>query len=72
MPLSAGSNWLILEFLSAWLLRNAMLLQHNAADRAKDAESAIKEAIRLFHITDPEQQKRLAARPGPMTGGPME
>jgi hypothetical protein len=30
---------------------------------APDAESAIKEAIRQFHVTDPEQQKRLAARP---------
>jgi hypothetical protein len=29
---------------------------------APDAESAIKEAIRQFNITDPEQQKRLAAR----------
>ena len=29
---------------------------------AEDAESAIKEAIRQFNITAPEQQKRLAAR----------
>jgi len=29
---------------------------------AKDAESAIKEAIRVFGITDPEKQKPLAAR----------
>jgi len=30
---------------------------------APDAESAIKAAIEKFAITDPEQQKRLAARP---------
>jgi hypothetical protein len=30
---------------------------------APDAEQAIKEAIREFGITDPEQQKRLAAQP---------
>jgi hypothetical protein len=30
--------------------------------KAPDAESAIKEAIRLYGITDVEQQKRLAAR----------
>jgi hypothetical protein len=29
---------------------------------APDAESAIREAIKRFGITDPEQQKRLAAR----------
>jgi hypothetical protein len=29
---------------------------------APDAEQAIKEAIRLFGIADPEQHKRLAAR----------
>jgi hypothetical protein len=29
---------------------------------APDADSAIKEAIRRFNITDPEQQRRLAAR----------
>jgi hypothetical protein len=29
---------------------------------AEDAESAIKEAIRRFNITDRDQQKRLAAR----------
>jgi len=31
--------------------------------QAPDAEQAIKEAIREFGITDPEQQKRLAAQP---------
>ena len=30
---------------------------------ATDAESAIKEWIEKFEITDPEQQKRLVARP---------
>jgi hypothetical protein len=30
---------------------------------APDAESAIKEAIKKFDITDREQQERLAARP---------
>jgi hypothetical protein len=30
---------------------------------APDAEQAIREAIRQFGITDPEQQKRLAAQP---------
>jgi hypothetical protein len=30
---------------------------------APDAERAIEEAIRAFGITDPEQQKRLAALP---------
>ena len=30
---------------------------------APDADSAIKEAIKKFEITDPEQQQRLAARP---------
>jgi hypothetical protein len=30
---------------------------------APDAEQAIKEAIRAFGVTDPEQQKRLAAVP---------
>jgi hypothetical protein len=30
---------------------------------APDAEQAIKEAIREFGITDPEQQRRLAAQP---------
>jgi hypothetical protein len=29
---------------------------------APDAEEAIKEAIRAFGITDPEQRKRLAAQ----------
>ena len=29
---------------------------------APDAETAIAKAIEEFHITDPEQQKRLAAR----------
>jgi hypothetical protein len=29
---------------------------------APDAESAIAKAIEEFHITDPKQQKRLAAR----------
>jgi hypothetical protein len=29
---------------------------------APDAESAIKEAIKRFNITDPEQENRLAAR----------
>jgi hypothetical protein len=29
---------------------------------APDAETAIKEAIKRYGITDPEQQKRLAAR----------
>jgi hypothetical protein len=29
---------------------------------AEDAESAIEETVRHFGITDPEQQKRLAAR----------
>jgi hypothetical protein len=30
---------------------------------ARDADSAIKEAIKKFEITDPEQQQRLVARP---------
>ena len=30
---------------------------------AADADSAIKEAIKKFEITDPVQQQRLAARP---------
>jgi len=30
---------------------------------AADADSAIKAAIERFEITDPEQQRRLAARP---------
>jgi hypothetical protein len=30
---------------------------------APDAEQVIKEAIREFGITDPQQQKRLAAQP---------
>jgi hypothetical protein len=30
---------------------------------APDAEQAIRDAIRQFGITDPEQQKRLAAQP---------
>jgi hypothetical protein len=30
---------------------------------APDAEEAVKEAIRKFGITDPDQQKRLAAQP---------
>jgi hypothetical protein len=31
--------------------------------RAADAESAVKEWIEKFDITDPEQQNRLLARP---------
>jgi hypothetical protein len=30
---------------------------------ARDADSAIKEAIKKFEVIDPEQQQRLAARP---------
>ena len=37
---------------------------------APDAESTIKEAIRQFNITDPAQQKRLAARPVQWPGDP--
>jgi hypothetical protein len=31
--------------------------------KARDAESAVKEWIEKFDITDPEQQQRLVARP---------
>ena len=31
--------------------------------KARDAESAVKEWIEKFNITDPEQQSRLMARP---------
>jgi len=34
--------------------------------KAADAESAIEEAIKLYSITDPEQQKRLAETTAPI------
>ena len=49
------ANWVIVRIKGT----PAALIGHV---EAADAESAIAEAIRLFHITDPEQQKRLAAR----------
>jgi hypothetical protein len=49
-------EWLITRIRST----PAALIGHV---EAPDAEQAIKEAIRQFGITDPEQQKRLAAQP---------
>jgi hypothetical protein len=36
---------------------------HSRPYQAADAESAVKEWIEKFDITDPQQQERLVARP---------
>jgi hypothetical protein len=60
-PSTKMYEWRITRILSS----PAELIGHV---EAPDDEEAIKEAIRQFGITDPQHQKRLAARPMPRAG----